>query len=238
MTDVWRAASAANSNTSTTTATASTLPAAAPIDTNNPFATQSEGSDVMGSGGGWDPRVPFDLIEGRMVIFVPKSFRDDAPVPEAFRKTPEDVREEFRVDLFILDGEPFSFEYNFKASKDATSEVKTWNVDSFPSLHREQTVANGQLVRALKGAHKTGKFLYGVMTRVPVWADRAKYPTPEKLAEARKEWIASLTAGKPIPEPRSTWGLDERPIALTSARIALASAWWETEKVRRLNAGE
>lgn len=235
MTDVWQAASAASANNAAATTVGE--PAAAPIDTNNPFATQSEGSDVMGSGGGWDPRVPFDQIEGRMVILVPKSFRDDAPVPEAFRKTADEVREEFRVDLFILDGEPFEFEYNFKASKDAAVEKKVWKVETFPSMHRQQTVANGQLVRALKGAQKTGKFLYGVMTRVPVWADRSKY-TIESLATARLAWIANLAAGKATPEPRSTWGLDERPNALTSERISLAVAWWETEKVRRLSAGE
>jgi hypothetical protein len=230
----------------TTTSTTSPAPAAgwmagwtaAPINTDSPFATQSQGSDAVGSGGGWDPRVPFELMEGRMVVLVPKSFRDDAPVPEQWRKKPDEVREEFRVDVVILDGEPFDFEYDFKASKDAEKEKRTWKVETFPSLHREQTIANGQLVRALKGAHKTGSFLYGVVTRVPVWADRGKYPTPEALAEARKVWIAGLSAGKATPEPRSTWGLDERPFALTPARIALAAAWWEIERKRRLDAGE
>lgn len=231
--DPWASASA-NATQSTTTGGSTGGLTAAPINSDNPFATQSQGSDAVGSGGGWDPRVPFELMEGRMVILVPKSFRDDAPVPEQWRKNVDDVREEFRVDVVILDGAPFEFEHDFKASKDAEKEKRTWKVESFPSLHREQTVANGQLVRALKGAYKTGAFLYGVVTRVPVWADRGKYPNPEALAEARKAWIAALSAGKSMPEPRSTWGLDERPTALTPARIALASAWWETEKFNRL----
>lgn len=229
MTDPWAAAQQSIQ-------AAKETPAGPVQDMSNPFATQAEGSAAIGSGGQWDPRVPFDLIEGRMVVMVPKSYRNDAPIPAAFNPKEGETREEYRVDLVILDGSPFSFEYNFKASKDAEPEKRKWEVTSFPSTHRGQTIAQGQLVRALKGVDKEGKFLYGVMAMVPQLRDQGLYPTPEKLAEARKAWIAALTAGqRGVSEPRYTWGLDDRPHILTTERINLALAWWETEKATRLN---
>jgi len=241
--DVWANAAnktAAQNNTNQPQSNSNTAgqsygtPVTTPIDVDNPFAKQSQAAAAAGGGGQWDPRVPFDALEGRMVVLVPKSYRDDAPVPEAFNPKQGDVREEYRVDLIVLDGGPLSYEYTFKASKDAESEKKTMDVVEFPHVARGQTVAQGQLIRALKGAEKSGQFLYGVMTRVPQLRDAKQYPTPEALAAARKEWIANLSAGKSTPEPRYTWGLDERPAALTPERVNLAVQWWEKEKAARL----
>ena len=233
MSDVWAAAQASQPATSTQSAA---TPAAPVSNMDNPFATQKQGAEAAGGGGGtWDPRVPFDLLEGRMIIMVPKSFRDDAEIPATFNPKPGETREEYRVDIVVLDGAPFSFEYTFKASKDAEPEKRTWEVKEFPSTHRGQTIAQGQLIKALKGVDKSGAFLYGVMAMVPQFRDQSLYPTPEALAEARKAWIAALSAGqKGVTEPRYTWGLDERPHILTPERINLALAWWETEKANRL----
>lgn len=222
---------ASNSQGSASTNSTGTAQAANPnVNVNNPFATQSEGAAAAGSGGQWDPRVNFALLEGRMVIMVPKQYTSDAPVPKDFNPKPGETREEWRVDLVVLDGESFSFEYNFRASKDADPEKRTQNVTEFPSMHRSQTVAQGQLVRALKGADKDGKFLYGVMTKVAQLRDVKLYPTPEALAAARTQWIADLQAGKPTTEPRYTWGLDDRPNVLTPARLQLAADWWTAYK--------
>lgn len=240
--DPWASASAAATKATPTPASNTNTgvqSAGVAVDVANPFATQQEAAATVGGSGTWDPRVPFDVIEGRMIVMVPKSFREDAPVPAAFSPKEDDVREEYRVDLIVLDGERFSFEYNFRASKDAEVEKRTWEVREFPSLHRGQTVAQGGLIRALKGADKTGRFLYGVMTMVPQVRDLSLYPTPEALKAARDEWIAALGAGKRgLNEPRYTWGLDDRPHVLTPDRINLAVQWWETEKRRRLDAGE
>lgn len=204
-------------------------------DMANPFATTSQAQEAAGAGGAWDPRVPFDVIEGRMCIMVPKSFRDDAPIPAAFNPKEGEVRDEWRVDLIVLDGGPFSFEYNFKANKEAQPEKKTYEVTELPSTHRGQTIAQGQLIRALNGANKEGKFLFGVMTMVPQLRDVKLYPTPEALAEARKAWIAALGAGqRGLTEPRYTWSLDDRPQVLTQERMNLAAQWWEQEKARRV----
>lgn len=230
MSDPWAAAQQQTSTTSAAT------PASPVSNMENPFATQTQGAAAVGSGGQWDPRVPFDALEGRMIVMVPKSFRDDAPVPAAFNPKEGEVREEYRVDIIVLDGGPLTYEETFKESKDAEPQKRTVSVTDFPYVRRGQTIAQGQLVRALKGADKNGAFLYGVMTMVPQLRDQGIYPTPEKLAEARKAWIAALSAGqKGVSEPRYTWGLDERPHVLTPERINLALAWWETEKASRLS---
>lgn len=226
---------ASTQNTSTTTS-GNVQQNTVPVNMNDPFAKQSEAAAAAGPAAGqWDPRVPFDAIEGRMVIMVPKSYRDDAPIPEAFNPKPGEVREEYRVDLVVLDGGPLEYEYTFKASKDAEPEKKTMQVAEFPHTARGQNIAQGQLIRALKGAAKEGKFLYGVMTRVPQLRDQKIYPDPEALAAARYQWIEMLKVGKTTAEPRYTWGLDERPAALTPERLNLAGAWWEQEKKRRLD---
>jgi len=242
--DVWAQAAqkTAAQNSTTTQQQGSTAgsgqgtPVTTPVDMANPFATQQQAAAAAPGGGGqWDPRVPFGTIEGRMVIMVPKSYRDDAPVPEAFNPKDGDVREEYRIDLVVLDGGPLSYEYSFKASKDAEKEKKVMEVTEFPHVARGQTIAQGQLIRALKGAAKDGKFIYGVMTKVAQLRDEKLYPTPEALAQARKDWIAALSAGRnDVVEPRYTWGLDDRPAVLTSERINLAAAWWEKEKATRL----
>ena len=118
----------------------------------DPFGRTSEYS---GNGAGtWDPRVPFDMIEGRTCILVPREFRKDAPNPfyngSATGKE-EATREEWRADLVILDGSPFEFTHKSKDSKDAEPTEKTQKVDSFPFLARQQSIAQGQLIRALNG---------------------------------------------------------------------------------------
>jgi hypothetical protein len=234
--DKWAAAANRQAEASTTKTTGNVQNNTVPVNMDDPFAKQSEAAAAAGPmGGQWDPRVPFEDIEGRMVIMVPKSYRDDAPIPEAFNPKEGETREEYRVDLVVLDGGALEYEYNFKENKDAEPVKKTMTVTEFPHTALGQTVVQGQLIRALKGAAKEGKFLYGVMIRVPQLRDQKLYPTPEALAAARKEWIAKLSSGKVTPEPRYTWGLDERPEALTPERLSLAGQWWEQEKVRRLN---
>jgi hypothetical protein len=234
------AGNGSTSQNSTATSTASSpgrgyAPSNTPVNTDDPFATQSEGSAAAGGGGQWDPRIPFEAIEGRMVVMVPKDYRDDADDPFNAGKT----REEYRVDLIVLEGPlPLEYQYNHKENKEAEPEQRTMTVTELPHLARGQSIVQGQMIRALKGAEKSGKFLYGVVRRVAQLRDVKAYPTPEKLAEARKQWIADLSAGRPATEPRFTWGLDDRPEVLTRDRISLAAQWWEGEKRRRLDTGQ
>jgi hypothetical protein len=244
MTDPWAAASAKQENTSNTstvpmTDAAASVPSGPVQNMANPFATQRQAAaEAPGGGGQWDPRIPFGALSGRMIVMVPKSYTDKAPVPKEFNPKEGEVREEYTVDIVVLDGGPLTYSEKFRPSKDAELEEREVSVTEFPYTRRGQRISQGQLVRALKGADKSGAFLYGVMTMVPQLRDSGLYPTPEALAEARKKWISELQSGKTVAEPRYTWGLDERPHVLTDERVNLALAWWETEKRNRLASPE
>src|ERR1700750_3314641 len=98
MTDAFQAAAAAAAqSTQASTAPATNIPAGMMADVDDPFATSSE----IKTGGVWTPRVPFEDIEGRMVVIRPISFNPEAKDP--FKEG--ETREEFRVDLIVLDGE-------------------------------------------------------------------------------------------------------------------------------------
>lgn len=199
----------------------------------DPFGRSSE---YAGQGGAWDPRVPFDDIEGRACIFVPKSFRDDAPDP--FNEG--EKREEWRVDIVVLEGPVFSYTAKIKESKDAEAVEKTIEVNEFPATFRSQSISQGQLVAALKGVDKDPAklFLFGVLTRVPQKRDAGKY-TIESIAASRAAYVEYVKrTGKTEPDnrQRSTWNLDDREQVLSPQRFALARAWWEQERERRMAA--
>lgn len=211
-------------------------------DMANPFRKKSEVVSAGGGGVTWDPRVPFDYLEHRMVVMVPVSLNPESADPFNKGKT----REEWRVNIIVLDGEQFEFTYNERAKNasgdfikraDGSYEMKesTFAVTDFPATFREQSVAQGQLVKALKAVNEEGAFLYGVMRRVPVVADARAGATIESLAAKLEAWRQLIASGKPAGDrPRHTWNLDDRPEALTQERMDLAAAWWEQEKQRRV----
>lgn len=195
----------------------------------DPFGTTKE---YAGSGAAtWDPRVPFDAIEGRTCILVPREFRLDAPNPFAKSDpTAKQTREEWRADLIVLDGEPFEFTYNHKESKDSEPVEKTQKVDTLPFTAKLQSIAQGQLIRVLNGIDKAPDKLFavGVLMRVPQWRDMPKV-TVETIAESRRAYVEYVQrTGKTEPDnrQRSTWGLVDDPRYLTDERMNAARSWW------------
>lgn len=225
-----------NSQEQGKTAGASTQGVAAnPVtDTANPFATAAE---VTPQGGGqFDPFVPNAYLEGRMLVMVPKRFTDTDPKPESMGGG---LRDKWTVDVVILDGDPFTFTYKTKESREATEYVeKEMTVDSFPATFRGQSIWGGQLIAALNGANKEGKFIYGVFTKVPTKQDERAGKTIESVNAEIAQWRKDIADGKPGVSsnmPRHTYNLDSRPEVLTQDRINRAMAWWEQEKASRLN---
>jgi len=217
MTDAFQQAAEAAKATSTT-ATSTNIPAGKMADVDDPFATSSE----IKTGGVWTPRVPFEDIEGRMVVLVPKSFDPEAknPFPGG-----DPTREEFRVDLVILDGDPFTYEYTEPDPKGAALPriEKTMTVDSFPFTAISQSVAQGGLVGKLKPLFEEGRFFLGVMSYAPYVADAKKGATIDSTRAIVQNWISK---GRKGTKPQYTWALDDRPTVLTPERRALAAAWW------------
>lgn len=228
----------ATQNSGTSTATAerqgNAVPSGTLNNTDDPFGTTSE---YKGSGGQWDPRVPFDEIEGRLVVMKPISFNPKANKPEQFRQGPDDTtREEYRVELWVLNGAPFEYTYT-EPNPDKPGE----RIEKIAAVHpeigtvigdvtvpgarfRSQSIPNGQLIGALKGVDKDGRLLIGVVSRMPVITDARKGVTPEDIAADRAKWLAGGAKGKP--KYQSTWSLDDRPHVLTDALKGVAGAWW------------
>lgn len=237
MTDPWATAAqkSAPQEQASKSASGNAVPtvAANPVtDMSNPFATSKE---VTPQGGGqFDPFVPFAYLEGRMVVMIPKSFTDQDPKKAEHGGG---VQDRWTVDLVILDGAPFTFTYKTSEEKGGPKVEKSKTVDTFPATFRGQWVRNGQLIGALNGANKEGKFIYGVFTKVPTMQDQRAGKTIEMLAAEIAQWRKDVAEGKPGAgnEPRHTYNLDSRPEVLTQDRINRAMAWWEQEKASRLN---
>jgi hypothetical protein len=164
----------------------------------------------------------------------PTSFDPKASKPEDFRSGPDDTtREEYRVELWVLNGAPFTFEVKRKA-QDGTETTETIAVDPSAGTKigevlvpgarfRSQSIPQGQLIGALKGVDKDGRVLMGVMARVPTVTDARKGKTPEDVKSERAAWLAGGARGN---APRSTWSLDDRAHVLTAELKQVAGAWW------------
>lgn len=217
MTDAFQAAAQAAAASTTQTAVNSNIPAGKRSDVDDPFATSSE----IQTGGVWTPRVPFEDIEGRMVVIVPKSFNPTADDP--FNKG--EKREEFRVDLVVLDGEPFTYEYTERNDADPTGPRldKEKRVDAFPFTALSQSIAQGGLVGKLKPIFEDGRLFMGVMSYAPWKADEKKGATIDSTRRIVQAWIEK---GRKGTKPNYTWALDDRPAVLTPERRALAGQWW------------
>lgn len=221
----------AASNTSTTATAVLDMPAGALADMDDPFATSSE----VKTGGMFTPRVPFEDIEGRTVVMIPRSF--DPTARDPFDPDGKKTREEFRIDLVVLDGAPFEYEYAARDENDKTKKIyRTMKVETLPFVALSQTIAQGGLVAKLKGitgipgrdAPKTTfttapRLFLGVMRYAPYRAAENRGATIESVTAEVQDWIRR---GRKTTKPDYTWALDDRPHVLTPERRAVAGAWW------------
>jgi len=233
MSDPFESATQGNVATAERAPDSTAVPAGMLRNNDDPFGTISQ---YKGSGGQWDPRVPFEDLEGRLIVMKPISFRNDAPKPEQFRQGLDDTtRDEWRVELWVLNGAPFTFTYNERDPENAENKIeKTMSVDpsqgtligdvKVPGARfRSQSIPQGQLIGALNGVNKDGHLLIGVMSRVPTVADARKGVTPEVIKAERVAWLAAGGRGK---LRQSTWSLDDRVQVYTPALKSVAGAWW------------
>jgi len=216
MTDAFQQAAAAAAASTTSTTASSAIPAGRMADVDDPFATSSE----IKTGGVFTPRVPFEEIVGRMVIMIPKSYNAEAKDPFKDGET----REEFRIDLVVLDGDSFTYEYTERDPNNPTEKVyKTMTVDELPWTALSQSIAQGGLVGKLKPVFEEGRLLMGVLSYAPYVRDAKKGATIDSITKTVEDWIAR---GRKQARPDYTWALDDRPHVLTPERRALAGAWW------------
>lgn len=217
---------------STTPATTGGVTANPVSDMSNPFATAAEVTPAFGA---FDPFVPNDALLGRPLILVPKFFTDKDPKPEKFGGKPGEVRDRWTVDIVILGGTPLEFDYQGKDEKDGPLVDKHYGPEStFPITFRGQRIYSGQLIAALNGANKEGKFVFGVFVRAPKREDERKGVTWRTIEERFAKWREQIIAGKDTPKPAHTYNLTADSDVWTADHVNAAMAWWEQEKKSRL----
>lgn len=198
-------------------------------DIDDPFATEPDEDpfatpdDVKG--GAFTPTPPFEALDGHLVVMVPRSFRDDAPIPEEYRTADgPKVRDQYTVDMVILDGPPVTFEYNGPIKVDGKRDRLSTTVTEFPALFTGVWRVEASIVGQLKKVDGSARpMLLGVLRRGPQAKDRQAGKTFEHIAFAFDAWRKN-PKGMP---PRFSWQIDT---AITPEQKAAAMSWWNAAK--------
>lgn len=191
----------------------------AAADQDDPFATKD---DYQGD---YDPSPNMEALEGRLVVMIPRSFDPAAKDPN----NQDEKREVYTVDLTVLTGGSLKFYYNKKGNPDkgipdALAEFDAGDItpDS-PVTWTGTWVPQKTLLGKLKKAHRDGRPYLGVVTMIPVKADRDKGVTNAQVRQAFANWEAT---GRKSNRPRYTWSM-ETPDAATRVH---AVNWWKANR--------
>jgi len=205
-------------------------PFAVNVDENDPFATKED----IKSSGVFVPRPPIDALEGRTIILVPRSFDKEAKVSEYLRREynlPE-FREEWTIDLVILDGG--KLEYEYRSKKQGTEdefEDKIMTIEDFPFLVPNFKVSWANIIGSLNKLSASPRpFGVGRIRAGYSAADMRKGKTFDAFTAELAAWKekAKQDIDKAGDRPKAKWHfelLDESPEAMAKAR-----AWWTTAR--------
>lgn len=190
----------------------------------NPFLTNSD----VNTGGEIGPRVPWEDIVGRLVVMIPQSFTEKSIKAERFRKSADDLYQPVAdVDLFVLGGEPFSFEYKVPAGNPADPNAvkyETHNVTELPYVELKRRIFSGSLAWTVKRTMDQRGLLWGIFAYGPQNATARKSgQTVDTVSAAMEQWISR---GRKGDSPKFTYVLDDRAHVFTDAHKAIAGAWW------------
>lgn len=207
-----------------------------PDELDDPFAT-AEDAKAGGPYVPWPSRI--DEISERLVVLVPRTFDPEAKVSAFMQQTYQlpATREEWRVDLVILDGGDLSYTYSSKVpgvdGKADTFEEKTHEVaaSELPFLIPNWRVVWANMIGTL---NKTSK----LKTPLALGRIRAGYSAKEMragktFADFERERAAYYDAMQVNPrqtklkEPTPRWHFE---ISEAPADKALALAWWKAAR--------
>lgn len=193
-------------------------PFAQNVDVDDPFATPEDVRTVF------NPTPPLEVLEGRVLVMVPRKFEDDAPIPDEFIQSggPK-VRDRYTVDMVVLTGGPVTFEYNGPAGKDGKRERLSATVTALPALFsgvwRVEASLIGQL-RKVDGGPRP--MLLGRLIRGPQAKDRKAGKTVEDVAAEFAAWRRNPKGNA----PRFSWQMVVE--GLSAEDKALAMDWYRT----------
>lgn len=210
-------------------------PFAAPSGVDEDFDPFATADDVKAGSGIFVPRPPIDELRDRLVVLVPRKFEEEAKVSDYLRQTynlPE-VREEWTIDLIVLDGGKLEYTYRSKVQGTENDyEEKTMTVTEFPFEVPNFKVSWSNIIGKLnKLADSPRPFGLG---RIRAGYSAAEMRKGKTFADFRQEEDAWVTAATTDPlkagaRPKAKWHfeLDESPEARK-----LAVAWWTDAKAR------
>jgi hypothetical protein len=193
-------------------------PFAVGADEDDPFADAATARQGAGT---FTPRPALEDLEGRTVIMVPRGLDKEAKTPDMWvAKGAQPTREQYTVDLVVLDGGPLSFPYKDKVTEGNTTRVeeKTFTVDELPFMWKGVWRTEASIIGQLKKVDGTSKpMLLGVLRKGPQADDRKAGVTWQNIAEAFEVWRKNPRGNA----PKFSWFVD-----VDSANKELALAWW------------
>lgn len=190
----------------------------------DPFAT----ADDVKSSGVFVPRPPVEILENRLLVMVPRSFDKEAKVSDYLRsKGFPETREEWTIDLIVLDGGPMEYTYRSKVQgKENEFEDKTMSVDEFPFTVPGFRVSWANIIGSLNKLDASPRpFGVGRIKGGYSAKEMRNGRTFEEFAQELAAWEEKVkksprTAGE---KPKAKWHfvIDESDDAMAKAR-----AWW------------
>lgn len=198
------------------------------VDQSDPFAT---GETVNSAGGSFRPTPGPDALHGRLVVYIPRSFRKDALVPKDFAKVQGETREEWRADLYVLGAQDLTY---VATRTDRETGMKTRETITIPAADMpveflDTFVPQAALIGQLRKVDGTAKpLLMGVLRRGPK-ADQRGKKSFDDIERDYQTWMENMGRGVKTSEPGFSWQVD---VDVTPAQKAEALAWWNATKDR------
>lgn len=195
---------------------------AMPVDQSNPFANPTDFG-----GGAFTPTPTMDVLVGRTLVYIPRSFDPAAKDPFNVGQT----RKQWTADLYVIDGGELRFWYKQKGNLNAVPPTQDTTVEQVVENVTPQTpyvclgtwVSQAAFVPKLTGAADRGQILIGTPVRGAQKAQRDKGATDESVRQDYAGWLAR---GKSGPEPKYLWLLND----VTPEGMANVQTWWAAHK--------
>lgn len=194
------------------------------VDTSDPFAT----GETVNAGGNFRPTPSPEALAGRLVVYIPRSFRKDALVPKDFAKVQGETREEWRADLYVIDRAPLTYtaKRTDQQTQAVTTETITLAAEDMPAEFLDIFVAQAALIGQLRKVDGTAKpLLMGVLRRGPKADQKRAGKTFAQVEAEYAAWMANMAKGIRGTEPAFSWQVD---VDVTPDQRAAALAWWKS----------
>lgn len=182
----------------------------------DPFAVSS---DLKG--GAYTPTPPMEVLHGRLVVMIPRSFDPAAKDPRDESKT----RELYTVDLTVFTGGEMKWLRTIRGdrSKGEMDRKELFTVENVspenPFTVNGAWVSQGNIVGKLKACHEGGNPYLGVVDMGPTASQRKAGKTAADIKADFKQWV---DLGKLGDKPTFAWMV----VDPTPEQRAIAVAWW------------